>query len=78
MWAATDKVEGPFHTNDGADITTGATFGREGHNDAIEMNEGHYGGTPKINGSGYTEEAGTLLPPETDAELLESAETGCG
>lgn len=76
VWAATDKVKGPFHTNDAADITTGATFGREGHNDAIEMNQGHYGGTPTFNGSGYTEEAGTLLPPETDAELLESAETG--
>ncbi len=76
VWASTDKVKGPFHTNDGADVQTGATFGREGHNDAIEMNEGHYGGTPKINGTGYTEEAGTLLPPETDAELLESAETG--
>ena len=76
VWAATDKVNGPFHTNDGADITTGASFGREGHNDAIEMNEGHYGGTPTIHGTGYTEEAGTLLPPETDSELLEAAESG--
>jgi Tfp pilus assembly protein PilE len=75
-WAATDKVKGPFHTNDGALVATGATFGREGHNDSIEMNQGHYEGTPKINGSGYTESAGTLLPPETDAELLESAESG--
>ena len=76
MWAATDKVKGPFHTNDSADITAGATFGREGHNDAIEMNQGHYNGTPKFNGTGYTEEAGSLLPPETDSELLESAEAG--
>ncbi len=76
VWASTDKVNGPFHTNDGADTETGSSFGREGHNDAVEMNQGHYGGTPKIHGSGFTEEAGTLLPPETDSELLEAAETG--
>ena len=76
VWASSDKVNGPFHTNDGADTETKSSFGREGHNDAIEMNQGHYGGTPTIHGTGFTEEAGTLLPPETDSELLESAETG--
>lgn len=76
VWRSTDKVNGPFHTNDGADTETGSSFGREGDNDAIEMNQGHYGGTPSLHGTGFTEEAGTLLPPETDGELLETAETG--
>jgi len=76
-WINGDHVEGPFHTNDSAAIQASGeapTFGREGHNDAIEMNGGHYGGTPAIRGKGYTESAGTLLPPETDSELLEGAE----
>ncbi|HTQ69593.1 MAG TPA: hypothetical protein VMI13_12970 [Solirubrobacteraceae bacterium] len=76
IWRTVDKINGPFHTNDSADTEKNAQFGREGHNDAIEMNQGHHNSTPKINGSGYTESAGTLLPPETDSELLESAESG--
>ncbi|HUH80970.1 MAG TPA: hypothetical protein VLZ06_06550 [Solirubrobacteraceae bacterium] len=74
VWQSTDKVNGPFHTNDAADTAKNATFGREGHNDAVEMNGGHYNSTPKINGNGYTESAGSLYPPETDQELVEAAE----
>jgi len=77
QWGVGDHVLGPFHTNDSANIQSGGettTFGREGLNDAVEMNGGHYGGTPTIRGKGYTESAGTLLPPETDVELLEAAE----
>ncbi len=76
---AKDKVNGPMHTNDSANVcsgTEGPVFGRT-EKDVIEMNEGHYatgscGNTPKFLGK-YTETAPTLLPPETDAELLESA-----
>ncbi len=81
-FAPEDKVNGPMHTNDAAELcsegTTKPTFGREGHEDAIEMLQGHYGAggscgnEPKINGK-YTTEAESLLPPETDSELLEAA-----
>ena len=79
-FAPTDKVNGPMHTNDAAAVcSTGSsapTFGRNSE-DPIEMNGGHYaasgcGNSPNIVGK-YTETAGSLLPPETDAELLETA-----
>jgi Tfp pilus assembly protein PilX len=73
-WIAADKVEGPFHTNDEADISGSPVFGRSGHNDAIEMNKGYYGGTPEFKGDGYTTKGLTLLPPEVAAtELLSEA-----
>jgi hypothetical protein len=73
-WIPADKVEGPFHTNDAADMSGSPVFGRAGQNDAIEMDGGYYGGTPKFNGNGYTEAGATLLPPEAPAiELLNEA-----
>jgi hypothetical protein len=76
-WIPADKIEGPFHTNDKADIDGSPVFGRSGHNDAIEMDRGNYGGTPKFEGNGYTEKGATLLPPEAPAEEL-LAEAGSG
>jgi Tfp pilus assembly protein PilX len=81
QFAAEDKVNGPLHTNDAADLcaegTKKPTFGREGREDAIEMLGGHYSeGSCKNEATfkgKYTEEAEALLPPETDSELLESA-----
>lgn len=77
-----DKQVGPFHTNDAVDICAEGgkkpTFGRN-LKDSVEMGQGHYteGGScknePNILGK-YTENAGTLLPPKTDQELLETAE----
>ena len=76
-----DALNGPFHTNDAVSIcqegANSPSFGRI-LSDAIEMNGGHYaeggcGGTPEIKGK-YTESAPTLLPPETDTELLATAE----
>jgi Tfp pilus assembly protein PilX len=73
-WIPADKIEGPFHTNDAADISGSPVFGQKGHNYPIEMNQGYYGGTPKFEGNGYTEEGATLLPPEAPAtELLNEA-----
>ncbi len=73
-WIAADKIEGPFHTNDKADISGSPVFGRSGHNDAIEMDRGYYGSTPKFEGNGYTTKGATLLPPEAPAtELLSEA-----
>ena len=73
-WIPADKIEGPFHTNDEADIDGSPTFGQKGKNDAIEMNKGYYGGTPKFEGDGYTTKGLTLLPPEVAAtELLSEA-----
>jgi hypothetical protein len=80
QFAAKDKVNGPMHTNDSADLcaegTTKPTFGRVA-SDKIEMNGGHYSEgscTNALNLLGtYTESAPTLLPPETDNELLEQA-----
>ncbi|HXP38358.1 MAG TPA: hypothetical protein VN817_11390 [Solirubrobacteraceae bacterium] len=80
QFAPTDKVNGPMHTNDAAAVcstsSSAPTFGRNSE-DPIEMNGGHYaasgcGNSPNIVGK-YTESAGSLLPPETDAELLETA-----
>ncbi len=81
QFASEDKVNGPLHTNDAADLcaegTKKPTFGREGREDAIEMLQGHYAEGSCKNEANflgkYTEEAESLLPPETDAELLESA-----
>jgi hypothetical protein len=81
-FAPEDKVNGPMHTNDAAAIcaegSAAPTFGRSTA-DKIEMNGGHYKypnssckDTPNILGE-YSEEAGTLYPPETDGELLEGA-----
>ena len=84
VWASKDKVNGPMHTNDAAAFcaegTSKPTFGRAGHvpADKIEMNGGHYGGcggtsdSATFNGN-YIVGGPTLLPPETDSELLESA-----
>jgi type II secretory pathway pseudopilin PulG len=73
-WIPADKIEGPFHTNDKSEISGSPTFGRSGHNDAIEMNRGYTGGTPKFEGTGYTTKGLTLLPPEISAtELLSEA-----
>lgn len=72
-WISEDAIEGPFHTNDAADISGTPTFGRAGHNDPIEMDQGYYNGTPKFNGKGYTKEGPILLPPETGGELITEA-----
>jgi Tfp pilus assembly protein PilX len=78
-WIPADKIEGPFHTNDKADINGSPVFGRPGHNDAIEMNRGCEptpSCTSKLKEDGdYTESGATLLPPEVSAtELLTEAE----
>ncbi len=73
-WISEDAIEGPFHTNDASDISGTPTFGRSGHNDAIEMDQGYYGGTPKINGTGYTKEGPVLGMPTTGPELITEAE----
>jgi len=73
-WISEDAIEGPFHTNDAADISGSPSFGRVGNNDTIEMDEGYYGGTPELNGNGYKEGGPILLPPETGSELITKAE----
>ncbi len=84
-FAPEDKVNGPMHTNDAAEICAEGSnkpvFGRKGREDPIEMLQGHYAppgsgscsNSPEILGQ-YTEEAESLLPPETDGELLETAD----
>jgi hypothetical protein len=82
QFASEDKVNGPMHTNDAAAVcgesSKKPTFGREGHDDKVEMGEGHYaaGGGCKneVNMLGeYITNGPTLTPPETDSELLEFA-----
>ena len=77
-WIPLDKIEGPFHTNDKADIDGSPVFGRSGRNDAIEMDQGCEPApacTTKLKADGnYTEKDATLLPPEAPAtELLSEA-----
>jgi Tfp pilus assembly protein PilX len=81
-WIGPDELNGPFHTNDAAQICAfggeSPTFGRTSE-DIIEMNTapGHYtasGCTGTVNMKGkYVTNGPTLLPPETDNELLEAA-----
>ncbi len=80
QFAPKDKVNGPLHTDDAADVCgEGAnkpTFGRR-ESDKVEMNGGHYAlgsCSNSINLLGtYTEKAAELNPPETDSELAEIA-----
>lgn len=80
QFAEKDKINGPLHTNDAAYVCerngNWPTFGRTSA-DAIEMNGGYHPACStmsKINTVGtYTEKAPTLLPPETDNELLATA-----
>jgi hypothetical protein len=79
-----DSVNGPFHTNDTADVGGAASFGREGNlpPDKVEMNGGTYGG-----GSGCASSAKyytatkcytkgpTLVAPESDTSLVAYTET---
>ena len=83
QFAPTDEVNGPMHTNDASAICAknekAPKFGREGRNDEIAMNGGHYAASgctdsPNIVGK-YTTTAASILPPKTDAELLEAAGT---
>jgi Tfp pilus assembly protein PilX len=83
QFASEDKVNGPMHTNDAAAVcgegSKKPTFGREGDDDKVEMGEGHYaaGGGCKneVNMLGeYITDGPTLTPPETDSELLETAD----
>jgi hypothetical protein len=82
-FASADKINGPLHTDDSADIcaegSSKPTFGRN-KTDKIEINGGTYsaGGTCSdsytMNGT-YTEKGEELSPPATDSELLESVES---
>jgi Tfp pilus assembly protein PilX len=84
IFTSGDKVEGPFHTNDAARVEGSASFGREGHfpADEVEINGGTY---PSASCTGeakyytatkcYT--AGpVLIPPEGDTSLGSYVESG--
>jgi hypothetical protein len=70
-WIAGDKIEGPFHTNDKAQMSGSPVFGRAKHEpaDHLEFDRGYESGTPKFEGE-YSEGGATLLPPEAPAEEL--------
>lgn len=71
-----DSLNGPVHTNDAADICGKPVFGREGHEDKIEINGGTYSScssdSPEYKGK-YTTEGKEITPPATDAELANAA-----
>lgn len=82
QFGAGDEVEGPMHTNDSADVSGSATFGRKGHEpkDRIEMYRGTYGtdsgcksGATYYTATGCYIEKGQgaeeLLPPPNDESL---------
>ncbi len=83
-WIGPDKLNGPFHTNDAAALCSvfgeSPTFGRS-KEDVIEMNTapGHYASSTFGCGNGinmvgtYVTTGATLLPPETNNELLLAA-----
>jgi len=75
-FAKEDSVNGPMHTDDAARVTCSSevTFGRENHNDAIEINGGIYpscgGSEPTFYTSSKTFSKGaTLTAPESDTSL---------
>ncbi|HLH13867.1 MAG TPA: pilus assembly PilX N-terminal domain-containing protein [Solirubrobacteraceae bacterium] len=75
-WIEGDSIEGPFHTNDSAEIeavSKGPTFGRKGSTDKVEMRGGHFGTTPTIYGT-YIENGPIVYPPESGSELIKEAE----
>ncbi len=77
VFASSDTVEGPMHTDDATDICGKAYFGRKGHNppDTIQMNYGVYstcGGSEGVfyNSNGKEPTVGPeLLTPEGDTSL---------
>ena len=70
-----DTLNGPVHTNDAADICGEPVFGREGHEDKIEIGQGTYSScgsdNPKFRGK--EEKGKEITPPATDAELANVA-----
>lgn len=73
-----DSVNGPVHTDDAANVTCSKelSFGREGHNDAIEINGGTYpecssSSEPTYNNSTKKPTVGKeLVAPQSDTSLL--------
>ena len=73
VFVSNDKVDGPMHTNDSADVT-GGTFGREGHEpkDKIEMYEGTHGTAAGCKGGAtYYTASGCYTTKEQLVEKLE-------
>jgi type II secretory pathway pseudopilin PulG len=81
---AKDNLNGPFHTNDAVSLCSAGgeepSFGLNS-SQVVEMGEGYYQNTEYFGCGGGLEMLGkyvkggpTLLPPETDNELLETAE----
>lgn len=77
-FAKEDSVNGPMHTDDAAQVTCSKelNFGREGHNDAIEINGGTWPSCSKSSEPTYnnTEKKYTkgeeLVAPQSDTSLL--------
>ncbi len=83
VFASSDTVEGPMHTDDATDICGKAYFGRKGHNppDTVQMNYGEYstcGGSEGVfyNSSGKPEVGPELLTPEGDISLATYVKEG--
>jgi len=73
VFASSDTVEGPMHTDDATDIGGPAYFGRKGHNppDTIQMNYGTYGSSEGVfyDATGKPTVGPELLTPEGDTTL---------
>jgi Tfp pilus assembly protein PilX len=83
VFANSDTVEGPMHTDDAADICGKAFFGRAGHNppDVVEINGGVYstcgGAEPTFNTANKKSSVGIeLLTPEGDTSLATYVKEG--
>jgi Tfp pilus assembly protein PilX len=83
VFASSDTVEGPMHTDDATDICGKAYFGRKGHNppDSVQMNYGEYsscGGSEGVfyNSTGKPEVGPELLTPEGDTSLATYVKEG--
>jgi Tfp pilus assembly protein PilE len=83
VFASSDTVEGPMHTDDATDICGKAYFGRKGHNppDSVQMNYGQYsscGGSEGVfyNSTGKPEVGPELLTPEGDTSLATYVKEG--
>jgi hypothetical protein len=62
-FASQDQINGPFHTNDSVLYCGGATFGRAGHGDSVEI-----GTSPQ-----FVEAAGCSGPPNTNGVAVTSS-----
>jgi hypothetical protein len=82
LFAGEDSVKGPMHTDDAANVTCSKelSFGRSGHEDAVEINGGTWPACSKSSEPTYNDptkkptKGAELVAPQSDTSLLSYVE----